>query len=79
MTFIAIRDFHLSWRNVRLLRAERAQLSSLRQSLCAAEGEKDDEVTRVLDSRLGVGIRELGTELVDRMVMDALMGVGACW
>ena len=77
MTFIAVRDFHLSWRNVRLLRAERAQLYSLRQSLCAAEGEKDDEVTRVLDSRLGVGIRELGTELVDRMVMDALMGVGA--
>lgn len=80
MMFFAIRDFALSWRNVRLLRAERIHLLSLRESLSSTTSEtaeKDAEMVRVLDSRLGVGIRELGTEIVDRMVMDALMGVGA--
>lgn len=81
MMSFAVRDFALSWRNVRLLRAERVQLLALRGSLASttttAEIEKHGEMVRVLDSRLGVGVRELGTEIVDRMVMDALLGVGA--
>lgn len=80
MMLFAIRDFALSWQNVRLLRAERIHLLSLRESLSSTmseTAEKDGEMVRVLDSRLGVGVRELGTEIVDRMVMDALMGVGA--
>ena len=89
MMSFAVRDFALSWRNVRLLRAERVQLLSLRGSLASssttttttttttADVEKHGEMVRVLDSRLGVGVRELGTEIVDRMVMDAMLGFGA--
>lgn len=77
MTFFAVRDFYLSYQNVRLLRAEREDLLALRERLSTSPEEKDGELVRVLDSRLGVGIRELGTEMVDRMVMDVLMGLGA--
>lgn len=85
MTFFAARDFVLSWRNVRLLRAERGELFALRAQLCGSStmevkgggGGNDEELVRALDSRLGVGVRELGTEIVDRMVMDVLMGIGA--
>ncbi|KAJ5594667.1 uncharacterized protein N7459_000875 [Penicillium hispanicum] len=72
MVFVAIQDFRLSWRNVKLLREERAQLQRLRQYHC-----KNPELTRLLDARLGVGFREIGTEVVDRIVMDLLMGAGS--
>lgn len=88
MMSFAIRDFALSWRNVRLLRAERVQLLALREAMTSttetekgpktsADIERHGELVRVLDSRLGVGVRELGTEIVDRMVMDAVLGFGA--
>lgn len=72
MALVAAQDFRLSWRNVKLLRAERTYLQRLRQFHA-----KNPELVRVLDSRLGVGVREIGTEVVDRVVMDALMGTGS--
>jgi hypothetical protein len=72
MVLVAILDFRLSWINVRLLRAERNHLQRLRQ-----QQEKNEELTRLIDSRLGVGVREIGTEVIDRIAMDALMGFGS--
>ncbi|KAJ5715472.1 uncharacterized protein N7483_012653 [Penicillium malachiteum] len=89
MTWVAVQDFRLSWRNVRLLREEREHLMRLKayhshnyshdHSRTCNEGTptRNEELTRVLDSRLGVGMREIGTEVVDRIVMDLLMGAGS--
>lgn len=72
MVLVAIQDFRLSYRNVKLLREEREHLKRLRQYHC-----KNAELTSLLDARIGVSFRELGTELVDRIVMDVLMGFGS--
>ncbi|KAJ5209233.1 hypothetical protein N7449_003612 [Penicillium cf. viridicatum] len=72
MVLVAIHDFRLSWANVKLLRAERNHLQRLRQY-----HGKNTELTRLIDSRLGVGLREIGTEVIDRIVMDVLMGFGS--
>ena len=72
MVLVAIHDFRLSWVNVKLLRAERAHLQRLRQY-----HGKNAELARLIDSRLGVGVREIGTEVIDRIVMDVLMGFGS--
>ncbi|KAF9251088.1 hypothetical protein DTO013E5_2397 [Penicillium roqueforti] len=72
MVLVAIHDFRLSWINVKLLRAERAHLQRLRKYHC-----KNAELARLIDSRLGVGVREIGTEVIDRIVMDVLMGFGS--
>ncbi|KAJ5667778.1 uncharacterized protein N7477_006348 [Penicillium maclennaniae] len=72
MIVVAIQDYRLSRRNVRLLQDEREQLQRLRQSYV-----RDPELVRLLDCRLGVGIREIGTEVVDRIFMDILLGVGS--
>ncbi|KAJ5618616.1 hypothetical protein N7528_006727 [Penicillium herquei] len=88
MTFVAVQDFRLSWRNVRLLREEREHLMRLKayhshnyshahSRACNESPTRNEELTRVLDSRLGVGMREIGTEVVDRIVMDLLMGAGS--
>lgn len=65
VSLIAARDFYLSWQNVSLLCSERKLLqskTSLSQKIAAV---------------FGVNFRELGTELIDRMLMDVLLGVGA--
>ncbi|KGO69516.1 hypothetical protein PITC_014060 [Penicillium italicum] len=72
MVLVAIHDFRLSWINVKLLRAERDHLQRLRQY-----HGKNAELARLIDSRLGVGLREIGTEVIDRIVMDVLMGFGS--
>ncbi|OQE18578.1 hypothetical protein PENSTE_c017G03966 [Penicillium steckii] len=72
MVLVAIQDFRLSYRNVKLLRSEREHLTRL-QSYHA----KNVDISRLLGSRLGVIFRELGTEVVDRIVMDVLMGFGS--
>ncbi|KAJ5771705.1 hypothetical protein N7520_002234 [Penicillium odoratum] len=72
MVIVAIQDFRLSWRNVRLLRKERVHIQRLQQYHC-----KNPDLTRLLDARLGVGMREIGTEVVDRILMDLLMGLGS--
>ncbi|KAJ5198598.1 uncharacterized protein N7498_007715 [Penicillium cinerascens] len=72
MAFVAFQDFRLSWRNVRLLQDEKEHLLRLRQYHA-----KNPELARLLDSRLGVGVREIGTEVVDRIFMDILLGGGS--
>ncbi|KAJ5119387.1 hypothetical protein N7448_010056 [Penicillium atrosanguineum] len=72
MTFVAVQDYRLSRRNVRLLQDEKEHLQRLRQYHV-----KNPELVRVLDSRLGVGMREIGTEVVDRIFMDILLGAGS--
>ncbi|KAF3402001.1 hypothetical protein F1880_009839 [Penicillium rolfsii] len=72
MVFVAMQDFRLSMRNVKLLRTERENLKKLRQY-----HSKNTEVVQLIESRLGVSNREMGTELVDRIVMDFLMGFGS--
>lgn len=71
MVFAAIQDFRLSMRNVKLLRAEREHLKRMLHS------HKDTRLVRLVESRLGVSDREMGTEVVDRLVMDFLMGFGS--
>ncbi|KAL2813324.1 hypothetical protein BDW59DRAFT_154896 [Aspergillus cavernicola] len=65
VSIVAARDFHLSWRNVSLLYSERKSLHSI-----TPLNQKEIGV-------LGVNTRELGTELIDRMLMDLLLGIGA--
>ncbi|KAJ5691885.1 hypothetical protein N7462_001308 [Penicillium macrosclerotiorum] len=72
MVLVAIQDFRLSWRNVTLLRAEREHIKRLRQ-----HHNKNPELVQLMNSRLGVSYREIGTEVVDRIVMDLLMGAGS--
>ncbi|RAL03882.1 uncharacterized protein BO80DRAFT_422793 [Aspergillus ibericus CBS 121593] len=71
ITLVAARDLYLSYQNVQLLRQERQHLHHLVAASPSAH------TTLILKSRLSVNFRELGTELVDRILMDALMGFGA--
>ncbi|PWY94581.1 hypothetical protein BO94DRAFT_531526, partial [Aspergillus sclerotioniger CBS 115572] len=71
ITLVAARDLYLSYQNVQLLRQERLHLQHLLAS------SPSSHTTLVIQSRLSVNFRELGTELVDRILMDALMGFGA--
>jgi hypothetical protein len=70
ISIFAFQDSRLSWRNIRLLHSERRYL--LRR-----KAEDPGQVGRDLDSQLNVNFRELGTELVDRVGMDIVMGFGA--
>jgi hypothetical protein len=72
MVLVAVYDLRLSWKNIKLLRVEKLHLQNLRQL-----HDEDTELTQLIDNRLGVGVREIGTELVDRLVMDAFMGLGS--
>jgi hypothetical protein len=65
VSLVAARDYYLSWQNVKLLLSERKALRSI---TCA---------NRTILGSLGVNFRELGTELIDRMFMDLLLGIGA--
>ncbi|KAL4931004.1 uncharacterized protein BDV17DRAFT_30287 [Aspergillus undulatus] len=64
-SLVAARDFYLSRKNVSLLYSERQALKSVPDS---------DEKTSAV---LGVNFRELGTEVIDRMLVDLFLGVGA--
>lgn len=76
MSVVALRDGLLSWQNVRLLRTERHYLTLLKDDHLRTPNP-DQDLIRLIDCRLGVGFRELGTELVDRIAMDILLGIGA--
>ncbi|KAL2844831.1 hypothetical protein BJY01DRAFT_263803 [Aspergillus pseudoustus] len=65
VSLVAARDYYLSWQNVKILLSER---KALNVSPCP------DKTT---EGVLGVNFRELGTELIDRMFMDLLLGIGA--
>jgi len=67
----AARDGIRSWRNIRVLREERTIL--LRQS----KESRPRDSSPYLHARLEVNRREIGTEIVDRLAMDSIMGFGA--
>ncbi|PWY77827.1 integral membrane protein [Aspergillus eucalypticola CBS 122712] len=75
----ALWDGILSWRNVRILQQERQYLHALRlQYLNLPPSVPVDQASvRLIDRRLGVSFRELGSELIDRVVMDVFLGIGA--
>lgn len=81
MSLVALRDFWLCWQNVRLLRDEREglqrKLEEIQQQQQQQGEQKNGEMVRLLHSRFGVSFREIGTEVVDRLVMDALLGAGS--
>lgn len=70
ISIFAFKDARLSWRNILILRSERRYL--LRR-----KAEDSDQAGHDLDSQLDVNFREMGTELIDRVGMDIVMGFGA--
>ncbi|OJI91265.1 hypothetical protein ASPTUDRAFT_298492 [Aspergillus tubingensis CBS 134.48] len=84
ITLVAARDFYLSYTNMQLLLKERRYLRELLDSITTTTTTTTNTTTTthtqaelLLRSRLSVNFRELGTEIVDRILMDALMGFGA--
>nr|XP_001392997.2 hypothetical protein ANI_1_2268074 [Aspergillus niger CBS 513.88] len=85
ITLVAARDFYLSYTNVQLLLKERRYLRELLDSVTTTtttttttqNTNTNTQAEILLRSRLSVNFRELGTEIVDRILMDALMGFGA--
>ncbi|KAF8249949.1 hypothetical protein K440DRAFT_640728 [Wilcoxina mikolae CBS 423.85] len=73
LSYYAFEDARLSWRNIHLLRDERRYL----QTQKAYYNSQDRQIARDIDCRLDVNFRETGTELVDRIGMDVMMGFGA--
>ncbi|KAL5343269.1 hypothetical protein BJX70DRAFT_355031 [Aspergillus crustosus] len=65
VSLVAARDAYLSWKNVSLLYAERKRLLS--------SPYRDDTTSAILS----VNTRELGSEIIDRMLMDIFLGFGA--
>jgi hypothetical protein len=72
ISYYAINDARMSWRNACLLRDERRYLQTQKASY-----SQDRQVVRDLNCRLDVNFRETGAELVDRIGMDIVMGFGA--
>jgi hypothetical protein len=70
ISIFAFRDAQLSRQNIRQLQEERHFLWTQKADLEAG-------ISRDLDSQLDVNFRELGTEYVDRFIMDIFMGFGA--
>jgi hypothetical protein len=72
LSFFALNDGIKAWRNVKLLRGERAHLKSVvRDEELAVRGVVDGHD---VDVKIEVNRRELGQEIVDRLAMDAFMG-----
>lgn len=71
LSFFAMRDGVKAWRNVRLLRSERAHLKGV-----VRDEEKAGHLIdgHDLDVKIEVNRRELGQEIVDRFAMDVFMG-----
>ncbi len=70
ISLFAFKDAHLSRENIRNLRAERRFLHTQKANLGA-------EVSREVECQLDINFRELGTEYVDRLGMDIVMGFGS--
>jgi len=69
IAIFAVRDAILSRENIRNLREER-------RILWAQKADLGPEVSRAMDSQLDINFRELGTEYVERLGMDIVMGFG---
>jgi len=72
ISFFAFRDAALSRRNMLLLREERRYLRTQK-----ADHVQQTSIARDVGSQLDVNFREMGTELIDRIGMDVVMGFGA--
>jgi hypothetical protein len=72
ISIFAFRDARLSWRNILLLREERRYLRAQK-----ADHAQQTPIARDAASQLNVNFRELGTEFIDRVGMDVVMGFGA--
>jgi hypothetical protein len=72
ISMFAFYDARLSYRNVVLLRQERAHLQM--QKVNSAQ---DKQVARDIETQLAVNFRETGTEMIDRVGMDIVMGFGS--
>ncbi|PYH84283.1 hypothetical protein BO82DRAFT_352263 [Aspergillus uvarum CBS 121591] len=88
MTLVAARDMYLSAANVRLLRQERAFLADSISTSASADHTKDqvhkpapasekNTIDTLNEYKHGVNTREVLTEVIDRILMDLLMGIGA--
>ncbi|RAL12577.1 uncharacterized protein BO97DRAFT_390301 [Aspergillus homomorphus CBS 101889] len=92
MTLVAARDMYLSAANVRLLRQERAFLTdSISTGSSGSHGHNTPTITpgnqqspsektaidKLNEYKHGVNTREVLTEVIDRILMDLLMGIGA--
>ena len=69
IAIFAFRDALLSRENIRNLREER-------RFLWAQKGDLEPGVSRALDIQLDINFRELGTEYIERLCMDIVMGFG---
>ncbi len=72
MIYFVVKDALLSLQNLRHLRDERRYLRAQRSIY-----RNDAPMRRTIDAFLDLNFRESGTELIDRVGMDALMGFGA--
>jgi hypothetical protein len=72
ISYFAMKDARLSWSNLRLLREERHRLRP--PSPGASEDGQVGGDTVVLSD---VRFKEIGTEIVDRIFMELMMGIGA--
>ena len=72
ISVLAFHDARLSYRNVVLLRQERSHLRTQKANLV-----EDTQVARNIETQLAVNFREMGTELIDRVGMDIVMGFGS--
>lgn len=84
MIYYCVADARLSWQNVKALREERHYLQTQRLSYVTPPGTASDQTVvtnanmlRTIDCFLDMNTRELGTELVDRLGMDSLLGFSA--
>lgn len=69
IAIFAFRDALLSRENIRNLREER-------RFLWAQKADLGAEVSRALDTQVDINFRELGTEYIERLCMDIVMGFG---
>lgn len=76
MTYFAYRDARLSWYNLKGLRRERHFLTRTLKKAEEQQSEQSEEISRVVKALLDVNHREIGTEIIDRIGMDILMGLG---
>ncbi|OJJ98094.1 hypothetical protein ASPACDRAFT_1858109 [Aspergillus aculeatus ATCC 16872] len=90
MTLVAARDMYLSAANVRLLRQERTFLADSTSTGASSADHTSDgshkptppssersTIDKLNEYKHGVNTREVLTEVIDRILMDLLMGVGA--
>ncbi|KUI61885.1 hypothetical protein VP1G_09044 [Cytospora mali] len=72
MIYFCIKDGRLSYQNLRALKEERGYLKEQRKL-----HQDDSNMVRTIDCFLDMNTRESGTELIDRIGSDALLGFSA--